>query len=187
MKPELYYLNHPTTLRTIAITSLTRVVSVIAPDFINHLCVILSAYPLHGTAMSILPFVTVLGLLLAALLVAIFKGSRPPQPIPSNPTAPKRAVFSAFVPVVCAAISYLILKSFDWYLTAHLAPPKQLIIPLRVGWFVGLIAPWFVGLYFVYGTARAASKVLRAIGALELLMCLFYGLALLFGSTIGFG
>src|ERR1700691_4838006 len=132
--------------------------------------------------MNILPVVTVSALLLAALLIAIFKGSRPPQPVPSNPTAPKRAKFAALVPVVCAVFSYTTFKLLDLYLTVHLAPSKPFAIPMRVGWFVGVIAPWFVGVYFAYMTARAANKVLRAIGALEVVICLLYGSVLLFAA-----
>lgn len=137
--------------------------------------------------MNILPFVALIVLVLGALLVAIFKSSRPPQPIPSNPTAPKRAVRAAFVPLACAVVSYATYKGLDLYLTVHLVPPKPLILPMRAGWFVGGVAPWFVGLYFAYVTARAANKVLRAIGALEVLICLLYGSFLLFASTVGFG
>src|SRR6266403_1466650 len=42
--------------------------------------------------MNMLPVVTVAVLLLATLLVAAFKGSRPPQPIPSNPTTQVRGL-----------------------------------------------------------------------------------------------
>jgi hypothetical protein len=59
-------------------------------------------------------------------------------------------------------------KGLDLYLTVHLVPPKPLILPMRAGWFVGGVAPWFVGLYFAYVTARAANKVLRSIGAIAL-------------------
>jgi hypothetical protein len=137
--------------------------------------------------MNMLPVVTVAVLLLATLLVAAFKGSRPPQPIPSNPTTPKRAKFAALVPVVCAVLSYATFKTFGSYLRVHLVPPEQLVIPMRVGWFVGVIAPWFVGLYFAYVAARAANKALWAIGSLEVLICLLYGSFLLFASTVGFG
>ena len=137
--------------------------------------------------MNILPVVTVVVLLFATLLIAVFKGSRPPQPIPSNPTAPKRAKFAALVPVVCVVVSDATFKAFGSYLRVHLVPPEQLVIPMRVGWFVGAIAPWFVGLYFAYVAARAANKALRAIGALEVLICLLYGSFLLFASTVGLG
>ena len=129
--------------------------------------------------MNMLPVVTVAVLLLATLLVAAFKGSRPPQPIPSNPTTPKRAKFAALVPVVCAVLSYATFKTFGSYLRVHLVPPEQLVIPMRVGWFVGL--------YFAYVAARAANKALWAIGSLEVLICLLYGSFLLFASTVGFG
>ncbi len=137
--------------------------------------------------MNILPLITLVVLLLAALLIAIFKGSRPLQAVPSNPTAPKRAASAAIVPVVCALISYATLKGFGLYLNVHLVPPKPLIVPMRVAWFVGVIAPWFVGLYFAYLAARAANKVLRAVGAVEVLICLLQGSFWLLASTVGFG
>jgi hypothetical protein len=125
--------------------------------------------------MTILATATVGALLLAALLIAIFKGSRPPQPIPSNPTAPKRAALAVFVPVVCIAIQYATFKSVALYRVAYLEQPKPLIILL-----VGVIAPWLAGIYFAYMAARAANKVLRAIGAVEVLTFLLTaGMALL--------
>jgi hypothetical protein len=137
--------------------------------------------------MPILPTVTVGVLLVAALLIAIFKGSRPPQPIPTTPTASNQAALAAIVPVVCALISYATLQATGSYLTVHLAPPKPWIMPMRVGMLLGGIVPWFVGIYFAYKTARAANKGLRAIGAVELLACSLYGAVLLFASTFGFG
>lgn len=125
--------------------------------------------------MNILATATVGALLLAALLIAIFKGSRPPQPIPSSATAPKRAALAAFVPIVCVVIQYATFKGVTLYRVAYLEQPKPLIILL-----VGVIAPWLVGIYFAYMAARAASKVLRTIGAVEMLTFLLTaGMALL--------
>jgi hypothetical protein len=125
--------------------------------------------------MNILPTATVLVLLLVALLVSIFKGSRPPQPIPSNPPAPKRAALAVFVPILCVAIQYATFKGVALYRVAYLEQPKPLIILL-----VGVIAPWLVGIYFAYMAARAASKVLRAIGAVEVVTFLLAaGMALI--------
>ena len=125
--------------------------------------------------MNILATATVLVLLLVALLVSIFKGSRPPQPIPSNPTPPKRAALAVFVPFVCVAIQYATFKGFELYRVAYLAPPKRLAIFLA-----GVIAPWLVGVYFAYVAARAASKILRALGAVEVLTFLLAaGIALI--------
>ena len=137
--------------------------------------------------MPILPTVTVGILLVAALLIAIFKGGRPPQPIPTTPTASNQAALAAVVPVVCALISYATFRAIGSYLTVHLAPPKPWITPMRVGMFLGGIAPWFVGIYFAYKAARAANRGLRAIGAVELIACVLYGSLLLFASTVGFG
>jgi len=117
--------------------------------------------------MQILAVISVAVLILAALLVAIFKGSRPPQPIPSTPTSPKQATFAAFMSAVCAAILLATFTSLGPYVSEHLAPPKPLVVL-----FVGGIAPWFVGIYFAYKAARAGNKVLRAIGASEVLIFL---------------
>ena len=137
--------------------------------------------------MQMLAVLTLVVLLVAALLIAIFKGSRPPQPIPTTPTASKKAALTALVPVGCALISFATYKAISLYLTLHLEPPKPWIIPMRIGWFLGVVAPWFVGIYFAYQTSRAANKGLRAIGALEVLTCVLYGAVLLFASTVGFG
>jgi hypothetical protein len=137
--------------------------------------------------MNPLPGITVGVLLLVALLVAIFKGSRPPQPIPSNPTAPRRAAFAAFVPVVCAVVSYATFRGIGFYLSFHHEAVKPFAAAMRIVMFAGGIAPWFVGAYFAYVTARAANKALRAIGALETLLCAICGSALLFSATFGFG
>jgi hypothetical protein len=56
---------------------------------------------------------------------------------------------------------------------------------MRVGMFLGGIVPRFVGL--AYKTARAANRGLRAIGAVELLACVLYGVILLFASTVALG
>jgi hypothetical protein len=136
--------------------------------------------------MNPLPGVTVGVLLLVALLVAVLKGSRPPQPIPSNPTAPRRAAIGALVPVVCAVVSYATFKGIG-YLSFHHEAVKPFSDAMRIGMFVGGIAPWFVGAYFAYVAARAANKALRAIGALETLLCVVCGSTLLFSTIVGFG
>jgi hypothetical protein len=137
--------------------------------------------------MQMLAVLTIVVLLVAALLLAIFKGSRASQPIPTTPTAPKRAALDALMPVGSALISYATYNAFRFYLTVHLEPPKPWIIPMRIGWFLGVVAPWFVGIYFAYQTSRAANKGLRAVGALEVLICVLYAAVLLFASTVGIG
>lgn len=118
--------------------------------------------------MQILAGATVLALLVAALLISIFKGSRPPQPIPPIPAPlPRRAALAAIVPFACALIPYLTFKGVEQYRRSHFASPSPLIILS-----VGVIAPWFVGLYSAYTAACAANKLLRAIGALEVLIFL---------------
>ena len=117
--------------------------------------------------MQILAVASVAVLILGALLVAIFKGSRPPQPIPSNPTSSRQATFAAFMSVVCAAILLMTFTSLGPYVGEHSAPPKPLVVL-----FVGAIALWFVGIYFAYKAARAGNRGLRAIGASEVLIFL---------------
>jgi len=56
--------------------------------------------------------------------------------------------------VVCAAVLSVTLTRLGPYLREHLAPPKPLLIL-----FVGVIAPWFGGIYFAYKAARATNKV----------------------------
>lgn len=125
--------------------------------------------------MQILAVVSVAVLILAALLVAIFKGSRPPQPLPLTPTSPKQATFAALMSVVCAAVLLVTFTRLGPYVGEHLSPPKPLIFL-----FVGGIAPWFVGIYFAYRAARAGNKVLRAIGASEVLVFLLAATLALF-------
>jgi hypothetical protein len=141
---------------------------VLWPGFVSHRCVILlGGFFVLDSSMQTLAVISVAVLILATLLVAIFKGSRPPQPIPSTPTSPKPATFAAFMSVVCAAILLATFTSIGPYVSEHLAPPKPLVVL-----FVGGIVPWFVGVYFAYKAARARNKVLRAIGASEVLIFL---------------
>lgn len=132
--------------------------------------------------MPILPSVAIGTLLVAALLIAIFRSDTP-----ANPTAPKQAALAAVAPLVCVLISYVTYRAIDSYLAVHLTPPKPWIMPIRIGMFLGIIAPLFVGVYFASQTARAANRGLRFIGAVEMLVCGFYGAVLLFASTVGFG
>ena len=105
---------------------------------------------------------------LAGVFAIIFKGSRPPQPVPENPTAPRKAAFSALMPVVCTFILYATFKALVPYMQDHFAPRPWPLVVL----FVGVFAPRFVGIYFAYRAARAANKALRAIGAAEVLIFL---------------
>ena len=114
--------------------------------------------------------------LLAGLCILIYKGSRPPQPVPERPTPPKKAVVASLIPVVCAAILYGTFKSLDLYLRDHLEVPRPLSIWIIL---IGVIAPWCVGIYFAYKAARTANKTLRAIGSMEVLAFLL-GLAVPF-------
>jgi len=114
--------------------------------------------------------------LLAGVYVLIYKGSRPPQPVPEHPTPPKKAAVASLIPGVCAAILYGTFKGLDHYLRDHLAVPRPLSIWIIL---IGVIAPWCVGIYFAYRTARAANKTLRAIGSMEVLVFLL-GLAVPF-------
>ena len=125
--------------------------------------------------MQILPAVTIAVLILAALLISIFKGSRPPQPLPLTPTPTRNAVIAAFVPPLSVLIVCATFRGVEAYTRTHLVPPMPLVIL-----FLGILALWCVGLYFAYVTSCAANKVLRTVGALEMLTFLLAGgLALL--------
>jgi hypothetical protein len=63
---------------------------------------------------SILLTVIFLGLL-AGVYILIYKGSRPPQPVPEHATPPKKAAVASLIPVVCAAILYGTFKGLDLY------------------------------------------------------------------------
>ena len=102
----------------------------------------------------------------AGVLVVIYKGSRPLQPLPWNPTPPKKAAFAALVPIFCTAALYATFI----FLRDHLVPPRPLVIL-----FIGVIAPWCVGLYSAYRAARTANRALRVIGTVEVLMFLLAG------------
>lgn len=82
---------------------------------------------------------------------------------------------ASLIPGVCAAILYGTFKGLDLYLHDHLA-----VRPLSI-WIIliGVIAPWCVGIYFAYRTARATNKTLMAIGSMEVLVFLL-GLAVPF-------
>ena len=105
---------------------------------------------------------------LAGVLAIIYKGSRPLQTVPENPTAPKKAAFAALMSLVCAFIPYATFRGLDLYMRDHFAPPQRPLVIL----ICGVIAPWCVGIYFAYRAARTANKALRAIGSLEVLIFL---------------
>lgn len=116
-------------------------------------------------------------ILLAAILLAflgsiyalIYRGSRPPQAVPEHPTPRRKAIVASVIPVVCAAILYATFKGLDLYLRDHFQVPRLPAILIIV---MGIGAPWSVGIYSAYRAARAANKVLRAIGSMEVLIFL---------------
>jgi hypothetical protein len=57
--------------------------------------------------------------LLSGLYILIYKGSRPPQPVPERLTPPKKAAVASLIPVVCAAIFYGTLNSL-WCKSGYL-------------------------------------------------------------------
>ena len=146
-----------------------KVTGLLIPSaYVSHRCVILlGGLFAPDSSMQILAVTSVAVVILAALFVAILKGSRPPQPIPSTPTLPKQATFAAFISVLCAAAMLVTFTTLGPYVGEHFAPPKPLVVL-----FVSGIAPWFVGVYFAYKAARGGNKVLRAIGASEVLIFL---------------
>jgi hypothetical protein len=95
--------------------------------------------------------------------------SRPPQPVPEHPIPPRRAVVASFIPVVCTAVLYATFRGLDLYLQGHLTVPR---LPAILIVLMGVVAPWCVGIYFAYRAARAANKILRAVGSMEVLIFL---------------
>ena len=114
-------------------------------------------------------FTAILLAFLAGVFALIYKGSRPPQPVPEHPTPPRRAVVASIIPVVCTAILYATFRGLELYLRDHLTVPR---LPAILVIVMGVVAPWCVGIYSAYRAARAASAVLRAIGSMEVLIFL---------------
>lgn len=114
-------------------------------------------------------FTAILLVFLAGVFALIYKGSRPPQPIPERPTPPRTAVAASLIPVVCAALLYATFRGVDLYLRNHLTIPR---LPAILVLAVGVVVPWCVGIYSAYRAGRAANKVLRAIGSAEVLIFL---------------
>jgi len=56
---------------------------------------------------------------------------------------------------------------------------------LRAGMFVCGVIPWFVGSYFAFHLSRTANRALKSLGAVELVLCVAFGAALLFAFTVG--
>jgi len=118
-------------------------------------------------------FAVILLALLAGVYALIYKGSPPPQAVPEHPTPHRKAIVASLIPVVCTVILYATFKRLDLYLRDHLQVPRLPAILIIV---MGVVAPWSVGLYSAYRTARAANKVLRAIGSMEVLIFLIAAL-----------
>lgn len=114
-------------------------------------------------------FAAILLALFAGVYALIYKGSRPPQAAPERPTPHRKAIVASVIPVVCIAILYAIFKGLDLYLRDHLQVPRLPAILIIV---MGVVAPWSAGIYSAYRAARAANKVLRAIGSMEVLIFL---------------
>lgn len=114
-------------------------------------------------------FAAILLAFLAGVFALIYKGSRPPQPVPEHPTPPRRAVVASVIPVVCTAILYATFRGLDLYLRDHLRVSR---LPAILIILMGVVAPWCVGIYSAYRAARAANKILRAVGSMEVLIFL---------------
>jgi hypothetical protein len=114
-------------------------------------------------------FAAILLAFLAGVFALIYKGSRPPQPVPEHPTPRRKAIAASLVSAVCAAILYATFKGLDLYLRDHLQVRR---LPAIFIIAMGVVAPWCVGIYSAYRAARAANKVLRAIGSVEVLIFL---------------
>lgn len=86
-------------------------------------------------------FAAILLAFLAGIFALIYKGSRPPQPVPEHSTPPRRAVVASFIPVVCTAILYATFRGLDLYLRDHLTVPRLAAILIVL---IGVVAPWCV-------------------------------------------
>lgn len=106
---------------------------------------------------------------LVGVFALIYKGSRPLQPLREHSTPHRTAVVASFIPLVSIAILYATFRGLDLYLRDHLAVSSPTAISIIL---VGVVAPWCVGIYSAYRAARAANKILRAIGSIEVLVFL---------------
>jgi hypothetical protein len=127
-----------------------------------------------------------IGLLVSAILIAVIKGSRAPQPVEGLPNRTRRRILAAFVPVVCAGISGVTFGFvIPWYVsfTDHRVPSFPWL--LRAAMFVCGVLPWFVGTYYGFQVSRAAHWAWRTIGAVEVAVCALFGAALLIAFAGG--
>ena len=138
--------------------------------------------------MNSLRGVVSIGLVVGAILIATIKGSRAAQPVERKATPAKRSILAAFVPLVCAAVSGATFEFvIPWYMSVtHYTLPSFPWL-LRAGMFVCGVIPWFIGSYFAFQVSRTANRALRAVGAVELVLCVAFGAALLFAFTVGVG
>jgi len=90
--------------------------------------------------------------------------------------------WATLVPPFCAAISFTSYHLFQ--IGIFLVPQVTfgshmesgaLNLAARTLLWVGLVIPWFVGAYFaVLALRRAGNLLIRTIGAIELVLCLFF-------------
>src|ERR1700688_2982995 len=86
--------------------------------------------------MQTLAVISVAVLILSALLVAVFKGSHPPQPIPPTPTSPKQAVYAALMSVVCAAVLLVTLTRLGPSESVQCCPLGSEVLQVKTPRFV---------------------------------------------------
>lgn len=139
-------------------------------------------------------------LVVAPLVLAVLKGSRPPQPLPDieqDVSWQRERRWAVLVPSVCAAasiISFRVMeKVADWYsapevsIGARNRPP----IPPQVAHVLldaAVILPWFIGAYFTFFAARRTRNLaVRAIALVEFVICFLAGSMYLFAMTVGLG
>jgi hypothetical protein len=85
-------------------------------------------------------FATILLAFLAGVFALIYKGSRPPQPVPEHPTPRRKVIVASLIPVVCTAILYATFKGLDLYLRDHLQVEGcQRYSSLRWAWLLHVV------------------------------------------------
>ncbi len=140
-------------------------------------------------------------LVIAPLVLAVVKGSRPPQPLPVSEESVFRGRerrWAVLIPPICGAASVISLrvmaKVADWYSVpewvttgAHNQPPVPAQVA-RVLLDAAVIVPWFVGAYFAFFAARRTRNIwARSIAVIEFVICFLAGSLYLFAMTVGLG
>jgi len=130
----------------------------------------------------ILASIFVMGLILGGLLIAIFKGSRPPIPVPRHFTPPRRAAIAVAVSIFCVVVIYATPRAVELFEKTYFVPSQPILTASAI---LGVVVPYFLALYYAYVAARAEQILLRAIGATEVLIFSLVGVIVLLERITG--